>query len=183
MTALVRHLALGLLVLLVSLPALSQEEETGTEVDAVEEAIDFSEESADDLELIDSLLEDDAEVLEGSFGYDDGGRRDPFRSLLQLQKLRDTSISPSCPEGVSGLLIDEITISGVWVTQDGPVAQVNSASEQISFLIRPGDQLCDGDVTMIEYSRETGAEVAFKQFIDDPTAPKPFRDVVRRLQP
>ena len=58
------------------------------------------------------------------------------------------------------------------------MAQVQSAREETSYLLRPGDQLWDGDVISITLS-----EVVFKQVVDDPTALKPFREVVKRLNP
>jgi hypothetical protein len=41
-----------------------------------------------------------------------------------------------------------------------------------------GDQLYDGDVISI-----SGKEAIFKQIVDDPTALKPFREVVKKLNP
>jgi hypothetical protein len=69
------------------------------------------------------------------------------------------------------------------VTTDGPVAQVRSSGSAKSYLLRAGDQLCDGDVVRIEYTRGSGGEVIFKQVETDPAAPKPFKEVVKRLQP
>lgn len=136
----------------------------------------------EDLAYIDDLLEGDEDVLEGTgFTYDDGGRRDPFRSLLQVSE-RAPDRGPR-PEGVPGLLIDELTVTGVWITVDGPVAQARSSDRALSYLLRPGDQLYDGDVVSISYRRYEGGEVVFKQIIDDPTAPKPFREVVRTVEP
>jgi len=62
------------------------------------------------------------------------------------------------------------------VTPAGPAAQVQAASDQISYLLRPGDQLWDGDVVDV-----TVGEIVFKQSVDDPTALKPFREVTMRL--
>ena len=112
-----------------------------------------------------------------TFSYDPGSRRDPFRSLIET---RDSIPEPERerPEGKAGLLIDEIVVEGVFELADGPVAQVQSAREETSYLLRPGDQLWDGDVISINLE-----EVVFKQVVDDPTALKPFREVVKRLSP
>jgi hypothetical protein len=142
----------------------------------------FGEEPEEDLEYIDDLLESDIGMLESGISYDDGGRRDPFRSLLQVSNERPELRGPR-PEGVPGLAIDEITVTGIWITPDGPVAQVQAADRAKSFLIRPGDQLYDGDVVRITYERYGTSTVVFKQILDDPTATKPFREVVRRLEP
>lgn len=127
---------------------------------------------------IDDLIEQDQEVLSrpGTYSYDPGARRDPFRSLVRQ---RDLDAPPGeRPEGIAGLLIDELEVQGIFVTEDGPVAQVMSASQPTSLLLRPGDRLWDGDVVSISLG-----EVVFKQTINDPTALKPFREVVKQLNP
>ena len=115
--------------------------------------------------------------------YVDGNRRDPFSSLLAVSETRDPRLKRPRPEGIPGLMIDELTVTGIWITEDGPVAQVQAANKAMSFLLRPGDQLFDGDVLRITYERYAGAEVVFKQIVDDPQATKPFREVARRLDP
>ncbi|HEX9735211.1 MAG TPA: hypothetical protein VGG06_24840 [Thermoanaerobaculia bacterium] len=131
------------------------------------------------LSAIEDLLAQDESVLTDAdtFSYDPGLRRDPFRSLIET---RDTVSEPhrERPEGKAGLLIDEIVVEGVFELADGPVAQVQSAREETSYLLRPGDQLWDGDVISINLQ-----EVVFKQVVEDPTALKPFREVVKRLSP
>jgi hypothetical protein len=137
-----------------------------------------------DLEYIDDLLQsEDGAFGDSGFAYDDGNRRDPFASLLEVNESRDPRRTTVRPEGIPGLEIDAITVTGVWITEDGPVAQVQAANKAMSYLIRPGDQLYDGDVLRISYERYAGAEVVFKQIVDDPQATKPFREVVRRLDP
>ncbi len=142
----------------------------------------FGEEPEDELEAIDDLLEGEIEVLETGFTYDDGGRRDPFHSLLDIAREPEQRINKPRPPGIAGLSIDEISVMGVWIYPEGPVAQVQAANKAKSFLIRPGDQLWDGDVLRINYVRYDGSEVVFKQIVDDPTATKPFREVVRRIE-
>ena len=80
------------------------------------------------------------------------------------------------PEGIPGLLIDEVMVTGIFRTQQGYVAQVQSAENEKSFLLKEGDQLYDGDVVRI-----TDGEIVFKQIVQDPTALKPFREVVKTL--
>ncbi|REJ84003.1 MAG: hypothetical protein DWQ36_00160 [Acidobacteria bacterium] len=135
-----------------------------------------------DLSLIEDLLAEGEDALQTSYVYDGGGRRDPFRSLLVVADRAEGPAGPR-PEGIPGLLIDEVTLTGVWITGDGPVAQVQSADQAVSYLLREGDRLFDGDVISITHSREDGGEIRFRQIVDDPTAPKPFRDVVRKLEP
>lgn len=155
---------------LTAAPAFAQDEEfVPEEEDAAEEKADFS--------AIDDLLKMDEEVLSDptTYSYDPGSRRDPFRSLKRRRRIGRSA--EKRPDGPAGLLIDEISVEGVFVLDDGPVVQVQSASQQTSFLLRVGDQLWDGDVIRI-----TLREVVFKQSVNDPTALKPFREVVKKLR-
>ncbi len=151
-------------------PVLAQDEEfIPDEEETAGEESDFS--------TIDDMLKRDEEVLSDptTYSYDRGSRRDPFRSLQRKRKTGRSS--EKRPEGPAGLLIDEISVEGVFVLDDGPVVQVQSASQQTSFLLRVGDQLWDGDVIRIGLR-----EVVFKQSVNDPTALKPFREVVKKLR-
>lgn len=132
-----------------------------------------------DFGAVDDLLASEEEVLSApdTYTYDPGARRDPFRSLLRRRNKND-EVREERPEGKPGLLIDEIDLQGIFVLQDGPVAQVEAANSDTSYLLSPGDELWDGDVVRI-----TLDEVIFKQSVRDPTALKPFREVVKRLNP
>lgn len=132
-----------------------------------------------DFGAVDDLLAAEEEVLSApeTYTYDPGARRDPFRSLLRRRNKND-EVREQRPEGKPGLLIDEIDLQGIFVLQDGPVAQVEAANSDTSYLLSPGDELWDGDVVRI-----TLDEVVFKQSVRDPTALKPFREVVKRLNP
>lgn len=130
-----------------------------------------------DLGNIDEILQGEEEVLSGgSFSYDPGNRRDPFKSLLAAPD-RPELRGPR-PEGIPGLLIDEIALTGIFRTPKGFVAQVKAANQNKSYLLKEGDQLYDGDVVSINRT-----EVVFKQIVQDPTALKPFREVVKSLNP
>ena len=162
---------LGLLVLFAAVPVVAQQE-TGTDDAAIDE--DFLESEA--RPEIEEFLEDDMEVLAGEGAtYDPGDRRDPFRSLVARQTTVDRGPRP---EGIPGLMIDDIEVTGIFVTAAGPVAQIRVADKRKSYLLREGDQLYDGDVTSISFD-----EVVFKQILDDPSALKPFRPVVKELRP
>ena len=78
------------------------------------------------------------------------------------------------PDGVPGLLIDEIELKGIFRTTRGYVAQISPRGDRRSYLLREGDQLFDGDVVSI-----SSREVVFKQVVENPTASKPFREVVK----
>ena len=164
--------ALGLLLVWgLAVPAVEAQDEefVPDEEEAATEKADFS--------AIDDMLKMDEEVLSDptTYSYDPGSRRDPFRSLQQQR--RSAPSSEKRPDGPAGRLIDEISIEGIFVLDDGPVVQVQSASQQTSFLLRVGDQLWDGDVIRINLQ-----EVVFKQSVNDPTALKPFREVVKKLR-
>jgi hypothetical protein len=135
-----------------------------------------------DLEAIERMLREDEEVLGGSgYAYDPGDRRDPFLSLLSV--VEEPNLLGPRPDGVLGLLIDEIEITGVFVTPGGAVAQVQAADKTKSYLLHVGDHLYDGEVVSIRFERNQVAEVVFKQDVRDPTAAKPFREVTKKLNP
>ena len=89
---------------------------------------------------------------------------------------RDLQSAAPRPDGVAGLLIDEIDLQGIYRTSKGYVAQVSTRGVHRSYLLKEGDQLYDGDVVSIDRR-----EVVFKQVVADPTASKPFREVVMSL--
>ena len=126
---------------------------------------------------IDQILEGEEDVLQGTgYTYDPGTRRDPFKSLLVAQD--KAKVAGPRPQGIPGLLIDEIDVTGIFHTSKGWVAQVQAGNKEKSYLIKAGDQLFDGDVVSI-----ARGEVVFKQIVNDPTALKPFREVVKKLNP
>lgn len=126
---------------------------------------------------IDEILEGEEAVLQGlAYSYDPGNRRDPFKSL-ELGSNRPEIKGP-LPEGIAGLLIDEIDLTGIFKTSRGFIAQVVAPNKNKSYLVREGDQLYDGDVVRISQN-----EVVFKQIVNDPTVLKPYREVVKKLSP
>ncbi len=126
---------------------------------------------------IESILAAEEEMIAGGgYSYEPGERRDPFKSLLSARE--PAELRGPRPEGIPGLLIDEIDLTGIFVTPEGPVAQVVSPEQDRSYLLREGDQLYDGDVVRISQD-----SVVFKQILDDPTALKPFREVQKQLNP
>lgn len=164
-------LAVGLAAALLA-PAGVRAQEEPRQEGAAEEPT-----TPEELEDIDQLLEGEQEILAGEgFSYDAGGRRDPFKSLLAPARAPD--LRGPRPEGIPGLLIDEVIITGIFRTQEGYVAQVQSAESERSYLLKQGDELYDGDVVRI-----TDNEIVFKQIVQDPTALKPFREVVKTLNP
>lgn len=131
-----------------------------------------------DVDDIDEILRGEEEIfgsVEG-YTYDPGERRDPFRSLLVSSNEPETQ--GQRPEGIPGLLIDEVNLIGIWETPRGFLAQVQSADKQKSYSLHEGERLFDGEVVSISEN-----EVVFRQKVEDPTALKPFRERVKVLNP
>lgn len=104
------------------------------------------------------------------YTYEVGGRRDPFKSLL----IRDERPKDRAP-GLPGMLVDELALQGTIKTKSGWVAMMRG-SDAKSYLVKKGTTVFDGEVTDI-----TASDVTFRQNVNDPTNPKPFRDVVKSL--
>jgi Tfp pilus assembly protein PilP len=174
-----------LLLLLWAVPVAGQQQQDppppegaqATETEPSQEGLDeLTGEESEFTSNIEQILQEDEAVMTGSgYTYDSAGRRDPFKSLVQNRRNAVTRQGPR-PEGKAGLLIDEISLTGVFQTPEGAFAQVQGGPKNKSYLLQAGDQLYDGDV--VEVGRE---EIVFKQLINDPTAIKPFREVVKRL--
>lgn len=170
-------LFLVVLLLLSGVTALPAQEVEEDETEAVAEPVTTFTTDEDETAGVDEILMDEEAMLAGEgYFYDPGNRRDPFKSLLVAREKLE--FRGPRPEGIPGLLIDEIDVTGIYLTSDGPVAQVASADQDKSYLLRVGDQLYDGDVISISAN-----EAVFKQIVDDPTALKPFREVVKKLNP
>jgi Tfp pilus assembly protein PilP len=152
-----------------ALPLVAQPPATPPEQGAGSEATDE--------QTIDQILAGEEEVLSGEgYSYDPAGRRDPFISLLQRTQAKD--LPQQRPEGVPGLLIDEIEVKGIFELNGRAFAQVHTSDKDKSYLIQEGDQLYDGEVVSIANN-----EVTFKQVVNDPSVIKPFREVVKKLNP
>lgn len=138
---------------------------------------DLAAQEQDRLDRIDEILEGEEEVfLDSGYTYDPGDRRDPFKSLLLNQDVEGPK-GPR-PEGIPGLLVDELTVTGIFRTGQGYIAQVQASNKEKSYLLKAGDELFDGDVVSI-----TRNEVVFKKIVNDPTRLKPFMEVVKKLNP
>ncbi len=131
--------------------------------------------SEDDFEEMENLLRDEEAMIEGSYSYDAGRRRDPFVSLARKRNAPVARPQGECP---TGCLIDEVTLTGIFLMPEGPVAQVQSPDQDKSFLIRVGDEFHDGDVVAI-----TADSVRFRQMVNDFQEMKPFREVTKKLNP
>ena len=106
------------------------------------------------------------------YTYEVGGRRDPFRSLLVRNPSEKERVRPP---GLAGVMVEELELQGTIKTKQGWVAMMRSPDNK-SHLIRKGTTLFDGEVLDV-----SATEVTFRQNVNDPTNPKPFREVVKTL--
>jgi len=106
------------------------------------------------------------------YTYEVGGRRDPFRSLLVRNPSDKDRVRPP---GLAGVMVDELELQGTIKIKQGWVAMMRSPDNK-SHLIRKGTTLFDGEVVEV-----SATEVTFRQNVNDPTNPKPFREVVKAL--
>lgn len=186
MSRTLRWLLAGFLLwVTVGLPAIAQQDPEDSDEYVEEPLAGSAEEDAqqgeegtagrDGIDDIQDILAADDDIFAGGgYTYDPGDRRDPFRSLRQRNAL-ELPRGPR-PEGKPGLLVEEISLTGIISTPEGMLAQVRGGAKDKSYLLQEGDQLYDGDVVSISLN-----EVVFKQIINDPAAIKPFREVVKRL--
>ena len=106
------------------------------------------------------------------YTYEVGGRRDPFRSLLVRNPSEKDRLRPP---GLAGVMVDELELQGTIKIRQGWVAMMRGPDNK-SHLVRKGTTLFDGEVVDV-----SGSEVTFRQNVNDPTNPKPFREVVKAL--
>ncbi len=169
----------GSLLLVVSLGVVAgaQEKAPAPEKGAAPEAAGktpFSGEEDLDVSRIDQILRGEERVFEGEkFTYDPAGRRDPFISLAE--GIQEEERAEERPDGLPGMLIEELRLEGIIQTSSGIIAIVQGR-DKLSYILRPGTKLYNGEVASIEPRK-----VVFKQQVNDPKALKPFREVVREI--
>lgn len=129
-----------------------------------------------DTSAIEQILRGEREMLQGeNFSYDPAGRRDPFRSLREgFEKAYDDEAEPR-PPGLPGMTVDEIRLEGIIETPNGILAFVQGR-DSISYILRPGTKLYDGEVKEIQFDR-----IIFRKQSNDPKQLKPYEDVVREI--
>lgn len=112
-----------------------------------------------------------------AYSYNPEGRRDPFVSLVH--RGFDLRGPANRPEGLAGLLISEVTATGVVKSPRGFVAMLKSPDGR-TFVVRAGERLFDGTVRTI-----TADAVVFSQDVNDPLSLVKQREVrlpLRALQ-
>jgi Tfp pilus assembly protein PilP len=155
-----------------AIPAQAQDDAPATQGVAAdslgEEEVDTS--------AIEQILRGEREMLQGeNFSYDPAGRRDPFRSLnAGFQRAEDADSEPR-PPGLPGMMVDEIRLEGIIDTPNGILAFCQGR-DSISYILRPGTKLYDGEVKEIQFDR-----IVFRKQSNDPKQLKPYEDIVREF--
>ncbi|MCZ6777804.1 MAG: hypothetical protein O7F16_02450 [Acidobacteria bacterium] len=110
------------------------------------------------------------------YTYKPAGRRDPFRSLVEKVSM---GFNGPRPTGIGGMLIAEVDLVGIVDDPEGDLAFF-SGSDNRGYFVRVGDKLYDGTITRIDSKR---GRVILRQEVNDPRLIKPFREVVKELNP
>lgn len=113
-----------------------------------------------------------------NYRYSSDGRRDPFVSLVNRGTTdpRQGQAARVRPEGLRGLLIDEVVVKGILESRGGYVAMLGAPNGK-SYSVRPGDRLMDGVVRSI-----TPQAVVLMQEVNDPLSLEKQREVRKYLR-
>jgi type IV pilus assembly protein PilP len=111
------------------------------------------------------------------YSYDPSGRRDPFVSLTS----RGGDVAPPAgarPAGVPGLLVNEMTVKGVWKSSRGGFIALVQSPDNRTYIVKAGDKVFDGTVKQI-----TQDAVVFSQDVNDPLSLVKQREVRKQIRP
>ena len=112
---------------------------------------------------------------DGGYTYDAQGRRDPFVSLLN----RGDAAVPAGgarPNGLRGLLINEIVVKGILKTTTGLVGVVQG-SDNRAYVVHAGDRVLDGAIKSIAQDG-----IVFAQDVNDPLSTVKQREVRKAIR-
>lgn len=112
---------------------------------------------------------------DGGYTYDPAGRRDPFVSLLG----RGETVSPSAnrPGGLPGVLINEVSVKGVFKSDNGFIALLQTPDGK-TYIVHAGEKMLDGSVKAISQDA-----VVFSQDVNDPLSLVKQREVRKSIRP
>jgi Tfp pilus assembly protein PilP len=111
----------------------------------------------------------------GVYTYDAQGRRDPFVSLMNRGDSMRAAGAPR-PPGVQGLLINEVTVTGILKTKTGLVAVVQG-SDNKTYIVHSGDPVLDGRIKSIAQDA-----IVFAQDVTDPLSTVKQREVRKSIR-
>ena len=99
-------------------------------------------------------------VGEAATGYDDGGRRDPFASLVAVKRTAAVKVAPGRPRaGLGALSLADIVVSGIVKSGTATIAILEGPNKP-SYVSRVKDQLVDAVVVRIDSEGVVFAEDA-----------------------
>ena len=118
---------------------------------------------------------DGIQLVEGAgFSYDARGRRDPFISLALGLNILPPEVRPP---GLSGMLIQEVSLRGLVKTSEGYIAMIQGTDNK-SYFAREGVRMYDGMIELIDSDK-----VVFRQEISDPLRIEKFQRLEKWLHP
>jgi len=110
------------------------------------------------------------------YTYDPAGRRDPFVNLTG--RGGDLPAPGVRPAGLAGLLVNEVTVKGVFKTGKGGYIALVQAPDNKTYIVHPGDKVLDGSVKAINQDA-----VVFSQDVHDPLSLVKQREVRKTIRP
>lgn len=111
-------------------------------------------------------------------GYDSGGRRDPFVSLIAERPVAATAAAPARrAQGLAGLAMADVTVKGI-ITNGEKWIAIIAAPDGTTYLAHPNDRLHDAVVRRIDRD----AVVFFAQ-VEDVTGAMRSREIRKELRP
>lgn len=110
------------------------------------------------------------------FSYSADGRRDPFMTLTRPGRTTVTESPDSRPAGAAGILVEELVVNGIVLSNGNYVAMVSGPAKH-TVSVRPGTRLFDGTVQSI-----TPRAVVIIQQVSDPLSPQKQREVRKLLR-
>ena len=112
------------------------------------------------------------------YTYATGGRRDPFMSLAGPRgPILETQVGVP-PPGIRGILVDELSVKGIVLSNGSYVAMVSGAGGKTqTYTVKAGGQLRDGVVQSI-----TADAIVIVQQVTDPLSPQKQRTVRKPLR-
>jgi len=142
----------------------AQQQVTGEQQEGTEQGAVTPEPVPEGIELVEG----------GDYRYDSRGRRDPFVSLALGLNILAPDVRPP---GLSGMLIQEVSLHGIVKTSEGYIAMIQGTDNK-SYFARAGERLYDGTIDIID-----SGKVVFLQEINDPLRIEKFHRIEKSLHP
>lgn len=123
--------------------------------------------------------EDQLPTPPADFSYTPGGRRDPFMTLTSPKVGPIIQTDPkSRPLGAAGILVDELSVKGIVLSNGAFVAMVaGPAGKSQTYTVKAGSKLYDGVVRAID-----ARSVVIVQQVSDPLSLQKQREVRKLLR-